>query len=238
LILPASSSPAVVSGGSTATWFHNLIRKYALELEIARKAIFQFGNSISIALTKNPIQEWEADAWARGLKIGLIRLEGYFFRVGSGKRSPLSFFVRNDRDIYVGLRRESVTQAATYVQLITDYGYPRARVRFESQWMDVAVYGEDGRASIYAENKARQKTLEKLCHRLADEFRTDIPPVNPDAPGIDDALMKAHHIWRHRPQYFWGVCPTHRLAYRTAFGLSGFRLDPVDAILPCEGLPV
>jgi hypothetical protein len=60
-------------------------------------------------LDKNPIQEWEADGWARGLKTGLIRLEGYLFRVGSGNRNPLSFFIRNDRDLYVGLRRESIT---------------------------------------------------------------------------------------------------------------------------------
>ena len=108
-------------------------------MELARKTRFQFSSSIQQGLDKLPIQEWEETAWARGLKTGLIRLEGYFFRVGSGKRSPLSFFIRNDSDLYVGLRRESITQAATYVSLVTDYGYSRTQTRFESQWMDVAV---------------------------------------------------------------------------------------------------
>jgi hypothetical protein len=217
-------------------WLENIIRKSAVELELGCKSVFQFGSSIGQSLDKNPIQEWETDAWARGLKIGLIRLEGYFFRVGSGKRSPLSFFIRNDQDVYVGIRRESVTQAATYVQLITDYGYPRSQVRFESQWMDVAVYGEDGRAVIYAENKASEKTLEKLCKRLQSEFQNTLPRVDPDDPRVDDALMKAHHIWRHRPSYFWGVCPTQRQAYHVTFRHSGFTLEWVDAIAPCEGV--
>jgi hypothetical protein len=146
-------------------WLDSLLRKSALELEVSKKTIFQFGNSTSQTLDKNPIQEWEADAWARGLKIGLIRLEGYFFRVGSGKRSPLSFFIRNDQNLYVGLRRESVTQAATFVSLVTDYGYSRTQTQFESRWMDVVVYGEDGKAVIYAENKASSKTLGKLGWR-------------------------------------------------------------------------
>jgi hypothetical protein len=200
-------------------------------MEASRKTIFRFGQAIETALAKNPVQEWETDAWARGLKTGLIRLEGYFFRVGSGKRSPLSFFIRNNHDLYVGLRRESVTQAATYVSLVTDYGYPRAQTRFESQWMDVAVYGEDGKALIYAENKASTKILEKLCARLASEFQSDILPVNPEAKVVDDALMKAHHIWKNQPRYFWGVCPTQHQPYEIHYlRPMGFYLKPVGEL--------
>ena len=212
-------------------WLENLIRKSAWELEASRKTIFQFGNSVAGALSKNPIQDWEADLWARGLKRGLIRLEGYFFRAGSGKRSPLSFFVRNDRDLYVGLRRESITQAATYVQLITDYGYSRAQTCFESRWMDVAVYDRDGAAWIYAENKASPKTLEKLCDRLANEFQTQIPEADPAAKVVDDALMKAHHIWKNRPRFFWAVGPTTRQSFAVRYGRqAGFSLDPIIEI--------
>jgi len=211
-------------------WLKQTVCKSAYQLEASRKTIFQFGMSVAQALAKNPIQKWEADAWARGLKIGLIRLESYFFRVGSGKRSPLSFFVRNDRDVYVGLRRESITQAATYVSLVTDYGYSRSQTRFESQWMDVVVYGEDGKVLIYAENKAHQKTLEKLCSRLSAEFLNNIPAVDPEARGIDDALMKAHHIWRNRPQFFWGVCPTDRQVYEVLYSRTGFSLAELDAL--------
>jgi hypothetical protein len=209
-------------------WLDHLIVKSATELELARKTVFQFGRAVTQAMAKNPVQDWEAAAWTRGLKTGLIRLEGYFFRVGSGKRSPLSFFVRNDQDLYVGLRRESITQAATYVSLVTDYGYSRSQTRFESQWMDVAVYGPEGRAWIYAENKAGQKTLEELCARLATEFQTDVPKIDPEANIFDDALMKAQHIWRHRPRYFWGVCPTISKPYLLHYGRNGFELDALS----------
>jgi hypothetical protein len=220
-------------------WLDQLIAKSAWELEAAHKTIFRFGQSIDTALAKNPVQEWETDAWARGLKTGLIRLDGYFFRVGSGKRSPLSFFVRNDRDVYVGLRRESVTQAATYVSLVTDYGYPRAQTRFEYGWMDVAVYDPEGKALIYAENKASQKTLEKLCARLSSEFHDIADRVSEignrksamcdmRSAIVDDAVMKAQHIWRHRPRYFWGVCPTIRIAFTVQFERHmGFHLTPL-----------
>jgi hypothetical protein len=264
--MPLSSSPVAGGGrhktgvrqpcgGSIVSWLHNLIQKSSWELEASRKTIFQFGQSVTQVLSNNPIQTWEADAWARGLRLGLIRLEGYFFRVGSGKRSSLSFFIRNDRDLYVGLRRESVTQAATYVSLITDYGYPRTQVRFESRWMDVAVYGEDGKALIYAENKANQKTLEKLCSRLSTEFINGIP-VKSEASRVerkaesrstlyalrptfvDDAVMKAHHIWKNKPRYFWGVCPKERKAYRVRYAASGFSLQPIETMVPAEGLLV
>jgi len=228
-------------------WLRNLIQKHSWELEASRKTIFQFGQSVTQALIKNPIQPWEADAWARGLKIGLIRLEGYFFRVGSGKRSSLSFFIRNDRDLYVGLRRESITQAATYVSLITDYGYPRAQVRFESRWMDVAVYDSEGKALIYAENKANQKTLEKLCYRLSSEFndiadrtsenvnlRSSIGDLRTAIP--DDAVMKARHIWRNRPRYFWGVCPTSRQMYLVSYARCGFSFEAMESPVFSEGL--
>jgi hypothetical protein len=213
-----------------ASWLETIITKSAQEMELARKTVFQFARSIHESLAKCPIQEWEETAWARGLKTGLIRLEGYFFRVGSGKKSPLSFFIRNNVDLYVGLRRESVTQAATYVSLVTDYGYERNRTRFESRWMDVAVYGPDGHAWIYAENKANKKTLEKLCARLASEFTQGIPAVDLEKKVIDDALMKAHHIWKNRPPYFWAVCPTEKLSFSVRYESAGFTLEPSAAL--------
>jgi hypothetical protein len=212
------------------SWLEHIIRKSAGEMELARKTVFQFGASIHQALCKCPVQEWEEDAWARGLKTGLIRMEGYFFRVGAGKRSPLSFFVRTDQDLYVGLRRESITQAATYVSLVTDYGYSRGQTRFETRWMDVAVYGPEGNAWIYAENKANKKTLEKLCARLSRDFCDRIPAVDLEKKSVDDALMKAHHIWKNRPAYFWAVCPTEQKTYTVRYRSAGFSLEASDAL--------
>ena len=92
--------------------------------------------------------------------------------------------------------------------------------------------------SIYAENKASSKTLEKLCSRLATEFQSGIPPVDPAARAVDDGVMKAHHIWKNRPLCFWGVCPIDRRAYRVYYTALGFSLQPIEAVVPAEGLPV
>jgi hypothetical protein len=208
----------------------SVICQSAHDLDRSRKTVFQLSRAISESLAKSPIQEWEESGWARGLKRGLIRLEGYFFRVGAGKKSPLSFFIRNDSGLYVGLRRESVTQAATYVSLVTDYGYARSRTRFESHWMDVAVYGADGNAWIYAENKATEKTLQKLCARLASEFTDGIPAVDLEQKSVDDALMKAHHIWKNRPPYFWAVCPTQKWPFAVRYRRAGFTLNRSPAL--------
>lgn len=197
-------------------------------MEMSRKTIFQFSESIRRSFLKCPIQKWEADAWARGLNLGLIKLEGYFFRVCTGKRSPLAFFIRNDKDLYVGLRRESITQAATYVSLITDLGFDRSNTRFESRWMDVVVYGEDGQALIYAENKANYKTLQKLCARLSSEFQTTIPRIELDTPLVDDAIMKAHHIWKNRPKCFWGIAPNLKLLFEVTYLRDGFYFTKLE----------
>lgn len=177
-----------------------------------------------------PIQEWEAAAWARGLNRRLLTLEGYFFRAGTGKNSGLSFFVRNEQGLQVGLRRESITQAALYVELVTDHGYSRAQTRFESRWMDVAVYGNDGRVLLYAETKAHARVLEKLCRRLESEFAGHVPFSAGDEtnPPHDDALRKAQHIWRHQPKWFWGVSPTTRSYFSVRADKRGFCLEPAS----------
>jgi hypothetical protein len=152
------------------------------------------------------------------------------------KRGALSLFVRNEAGLNVGLRREAITQMATYVSLITDYGYGRARTKFESRHMDVVVYDRKD-AWIYAENKAAEKTLAKLCERL-QKFETEIPRIVPRADGSlphDDAVMKAQHLWLHRPPYFWAVAPTLRRAYQVRYGRSGFNLEPVGDI-PLAGM--
>ncbi len=213
-------------------WLEALIIKAARQIAAGGKAVFQFENLIQKCLLEKPIQDWEADRWARGVRRRLIRMEGHFFRIGTGKRSCLSLFVRNEQGLHVGLRRESITQAATFVTLITDYGYSRESTRYETGWMDVAVFGENKKPTIYAENKAAERTLLKLCTRLESEFETGIPFPDPDVVTHDDALMKAQHIWLHRPVYFWGVCPTLRRSFQVSYNRQGFRLAPA-ADIPC-----
>lgn len=222
-------------------WLEKSILDAALALARAGSALHAFDEKVAENLKKMPIQEWEADRWMRGVKLRMIRMETYFFRAGAGKRSATSLFVRNEDGLNVGFRREAITQMATYITLVTDYGFGRKRTRFESQWMDVAVY--DGRRPlIYAENKASARVLEKLRLRLEGEFAREVPwvpePPDADRPRVDDAVMKAHHIWRHRPAYFWAVCPTARFAYRVVYGSSGFTLAPLADVPAADAAPL
>ncbi|OVE76646.1 hypothetical protein BVX98_04985 [bacterium F11] len=212
----------------------NQIVWYARQIELAGVGIFKFEEKIKDNLKKAPIQEWEADRWFRGIKLRLIRTEDYFYRVGRGKGSAFSLFVRNEKGLNVGLRREAITQMATYVSLITDYGYPRGQTQFESQWMDVVVYDKEKSTLIYAENKASSKTLEKLCLMLQSYFEENIPEIPETKEGNprfrQDPIMKANHIWRNKPEYFWGVSPTLALAYCVRYNDMGFTMEKKDHI--------
>lgn len=222
-----------------AAWLSEMTVRSAADLLRAGKARHAFDAVIRRTLDENPIQEWEADRWLRGIRLRLVKMESFFFRAGTSKRGATSLFVRNLDGLNVGLRREAITQIATYVSLVTDFGYGRKRTRFETGHMDVAVHNEAGEAWIYAENKALPRTLERLCERLSTLFSGGVPLVPEEArPGsVDDAVMKANHIWRHRPRYFWGVSPTSRKAFEVRFSGVGFRLEPIGGIPTADETP-
>jgi hypothetical protein len=222
-----------------AAWMERNLLQSAEELALAGRASLRFTQGVSETLRKAPIESWEADRWLRGLKLRLIRMEAFFFRAGAQKKSSLSLFVRNEHGLNVGLRREAITQMATYVSLITDFGYHRARTRFESRFMDVLVLDDARRAWIYAENKAAARALEKLCQRLSGDFCDHVPIISEDdnLRGVDDAVMKANHIWKHRPVYFWGVSPSVRRAYEVNYLERGFRLSEVNGVPHADLLP-
>ena len=121
----------------------------------------------------------------------------------------------------------------------TDYGYERARTRFESRFMDVLVTDRNDRAWIYAENKALGRTLERLCQRLSGDFSESVPIIPEDqlARKIDDAVMKANHIWNHRPSHFWAVSPTVRKAFEVIYTEAGFRLVETGKIPTADEQP-
>ena len=222
-----------------AAWLEQNLLRAAADLAAAGRARPGFETGVADVFRKAPVQAWEADRWLRGIKLRLIRMEAFFFRAGTQKRSALSLFVRNERGLNVGLRREAITQMATYVSMITDLGYQRSRTRFESRFMDVLVTDRDDKPWIYAENKASARTLERLCGRLTSDFVERIPFVADDAPiaGIDDAVMKANHIWNHRPRYFWAVSPTLRRAFQVVYSEAGFRLVETGQIPTVDEQP-
>lgn len=209
------------------SWLRDQIRQAAGAVEDAGGTIRFFRRAIDERLAELPLTEWETLFWTRGLKRGLIQLNSHWFRLGSGRQTSVSFFVRNEAGLLVGLRRESVTQAAVYVALVTHYGYPRARVRFEIDFLDVALRDESGDVSLYAETKASDRVLERLVNELSASFAEGLPRLElPEGKPPPDAHQKAAHILRTRPLFFWAVSPGRRLAYSVHFLGDGFRLSP------------
>ena len=131
-------------------WISDQIRRAAGEVESAGGTLRGFERGVEDRLRDHPLSGWETLLWTLGLRRGLIHLNSHWFRLGSGRQSSFSFFVRNEAGLLVGLRRESLTQAAVYTALVTHYGYPRARVRFEMDFLDVALTDEAGEVSLYA----------------------------------------------------------------------------------------
>lgn len=225
--------PSAVLGRSpVAAWLETSVLAAARDLEAAGRSVYRFEEKIRAILESQPVTDWEADRWLRGVHRRMIRMEDYFYRAGAGKKSAMSLFVRSNAGLNVGMRREALTQIAAYVSLITDYGFPRRQTRFETGWMDVAVFGSAGDVMIYAESKAAEKVLLRLCQRLEKEFETSVPYVDvAELKSVkDDAVMKANHIWRHRPRYFWAVSPTLRRSYEVNYFDSGFSLRGISEL--------
>lgn len=208
-------------------WLQEQIRQAASAVEDAGGTIRAFRRAIDERFVEAPITDWETRLWTRGLKRGLLQLNSHWFRAGSGRQTAFSFFVRNEAGLLVGLRRESITQAAVYVALVTHYGYPRSRVRFEMDYLDVALRDAAGEVTLYAETKASDRVLDRLAASLSSDFAGGLPALNlPEGKLTPDPHQKAAHILRARPQHFWAVSPGRRLAYAVEYTERGFVLSP------------
>jgi hypothetical protein len=212
-------------------WITEQILRAAGELERAGGTVRAFQRTVAERLVEQPLTAWELGFWTRGVRRGLIVLNSHWFRLGSGRRSSFGFFIRNEAGLTVGLHRESFTQAAVYAALVTHYGYPRARARFELDFLDVALRDERGAVALYAETKASDRVLEKLTAELAGGFRNGLPTLAlAEGQKPPDAHQKAAHILRARPGHFWAVSPNRRLAFAVRYDGAGFGLAPIDDI--------
>lgn len=211
----------------TLDWLSEHIRQSAGEVESAGGTLRQFRRTVEERLAAAPLTAWELEFWGRGLQRRLISLNSHWFRLGSGRQTSFGFFVRNTEGLLVGLRRESFTQAAVYAALVTHYGYHRRHVRFEMDFLDVALQDDRGQVGLYAETKASDRVLEKLVGNLAVDFVQGIPRL-PLGEGQlpPDAHQKAAHMLRRRPRFFWAVSPNRRLAFTVDYRGAGFRLVP------------
>lgn len=212
-------------------WIAEQICRAARDVEGAGGTVRGFETLVTERLKEQPLTGWEILFWTRGLRRGLIQLNSHWFRLGSGRQSSFSFFVRNEAGLIVGLRRESFTQAAVYSALVTHYGHPRSRVAFEMDFLDVALTDKEGSVSLYAETKASDRVLERLIDDLSGGFRDGLPFLDlPEGKKPPDSYQKASHILRRRPSFFWAVSPGLRSAFSVHYADGGFRLVPVPDI--------
>lgn len=210
-------------------WIVDQIVRAAGELESAGGTVRGFRRLVAERFEENPVSPWESDFWNRAVHRGLVRLNSHWFSLGSGRRASFGFFVRNEAGLTVGLRRETLTQAAAYAALVTHYGYPRARARFELDFLDVALRDDRGGVTLYAETKASDRVLEKLIGDLSATFQDGPPPLTlAEGQRPPDAHQKAAHILRTKPAHFWAVSPGCRLAFAVRYRGGGFLLDPLD----------
>lgn len=214
-----------------AHWIVDQLLRAAGELESAGGTVRGFRRTVAERFAENPVSAWESAFWNRGVRCGLVQLNSHWFRLGSGRRTAVGFFARNEAGLTVGLRREALTQAAAYAALVTHYGYPRSQARFESDFLDVALRDERGAVTLYAETKASDRVLDKLAGELASGFRDGPPPlVLAEGQKPPDAHQKAGHILRTRPAHFWAVSPGRRLAFAVRYTGPGFEMTPRDDI--------
>jgi hypothetical protein len=212
-------------------WLSDQVTQAAQSVELAGGTVRGFRQEVAERFAQSPITEWETLFWTRGIKRGLIHLNSHWFRLGSGRQASFSLFVRNETGLIVGLRREAITQAAVYTALVTHYGYQRRHVRFELDYLDVALQDAEGRVTLYAETKASDRVLERLVADLSTDFKEGLPFLElPEGKKPPDAFQKAAHILRNRPQHFWAVSPHHRLSFDVHYLGIGFRLTPVSDI--------
>ena len=212
-------------------WLSEQVMQAAQSVEWAGGTVRSFRQGVAERFAESPITEWETLFWTRGIKRGLIHLNSHWFRLGSGRQASVSLFVRNETGLIVGLRREAITQAAVYTALVTHYGYHRRHVRFELDYLDVALQDSAGKVTLYAETKASDRVLERLVADLSIGFKEGLPFLElPEGKKPPDAFQKAAHILRNRPQHFWAVSPNHRLAFDVHYAGVGFRLVPVSDI--------
>ncbi len=212
-------------------WLSDQVIQAAQLVELAGGTVRSFRQGVAERFAETPITDWETLFWTRGIKRGLIHLNSHWFRLGSGRQSSFSLFVRNETGLLVGLRREAITQAAVYTALVTHYGYHRRHVRFELDYLDVALQDGAGNVTLYAETKASDRVLERLVADLSNGFKEGLPFLElPEGKKPPDAFQKAAHILRNRPHHFWAVSPNHRLAFDVHYQGVGFRLAPVSDI--------
>jgi hypothetical protein len=208
-------------------WLSDQVIGAAQAVEAAGGTVRHFRQVVAERFSEMPVTDWEILFWTRGVKRGLITLNSHWFRLGSGRQTSVGLFVRNEAGLIVGLRREAITQAAVYAALVTHYGYHRRHVRFELDFLDVALQDAAGQVTLYAETKASDRVLERLVEDLTNGFKDGLPFLElAEGQKPPDAFQKAAHILRNRPVHFWAVSPSRRLAFTVDYLAVGFRLVP------------
>jgi hypothetical protein len=126
---------------------------------------------------------------------------------------------------------EYLPQLAAYVEAISWYGYPPARVLFElptrALQLDLAIVDDKSRVIIAGEAKRSNAALIVLRERVQKRFAEE-PPGEESKKRGDEARQLAWRLWTVSPQVTWLIGPGHREAYQTE--THPLRLDPIPGL--------
>ncbi len=115
--------------------------------------------------------------------------------------------------------------------MITEYGYPPERCKFEYHLMDAVVFQENGSPYIYVEAKKSDNELQKLSDSVS-EYSDNVVMDSKDRG--NDPLRKCKYIVKDKPKYLWLVGPKYRLSFLIEHTEVGFRLEKLQDIPKCE----
>lgn len=190
---------------SDGDWFSKLLD------ELGRAYIGEISSS-------NSFSAKEMALLRKGVEQGFVSIKGSKFQLKDEKKHTYSFFTLN---------REYLVQIAAYVELITEYGYPSERCKFEYHLMDVVVFQKDGSPHIYVEAKKKDDELEKLTNSIS-KYSDNVPMDAKDRG--NDPLRKCKYIVNDKPKYLWLVGPDHRLSFLIEHIETGFHLKKLQEL--------
>jgi len=153
-----------------------------------------------------------------GLKQGLIISQGKTFTLKSlsPRKGPYKWFSPGEKRI--GVREphpnwEYFVQVAEFVRLYQIASAKGLVVKFEDDWIDIAIY-QDGRLFVSFEVKERARKIHELIRGIK-AYQQEIDFSAPDRG--NDALRKAKYIAKRKPEYFCGVAIGARCEYRVSY---------------------
>jgi hypothetical protein len=162
--------------------------------------------------------ERDAELAERGFASGLLRIEHPNRVRTADPHQGTAWLVEGDP---AHLCWEYLPHLAAYVELVEEYGYPAAAIRFETPDaelnLDLAVLDAAGRVQVLGEVKtepSQTRSLQTLVPTFAGDPGKPAPVRSGGPHGAHrEAWKLAHQLWVTRAPYLWLAASGFRAAF-------------------------